>query len=66
MVASDAPVLAYGLAHRDTAKSLRGRDTIAVKQPDGSLPTSRVAAENDEVTPPISAGPRRLISVVFA
>jgi hypothetical protein len=46
-------VLAYVLANRTLLKTGAAVATIAVKQPDGSLLTSRVAAEKDGSKPPM-------------
>jgi hypothetical protein len=52
-VAPDAPVLAYVLADRRLLKPGAGVVTIAVKQPDGSLLSTRVTAEKNGVKPPM-------------
>ena len=52
-VGPDVPVLAYVLADRTLLKTGVAVVTIAVKQPDGSLLTSRVTAERDGVKPPM-------------
>jgi hypothetical protein len=53
LVGPDVPVLAYVLADRTLLKIGAAVVTIAVKQPDGSLLTSRVTAEKDGVKPPM-------------
>jgi hypothetical protein len=53
VVGPDVPVLAYVLADRTLLKTGAAIVTIAVKQPDGSLLTSRVTAEKDGVKPPM-------------
>lgn len=53
VVGPEVPVLAYVLADRTLLKNGAAVVTIAVKQPDGSLLTSRVTAEKDGVKPPM-------------
>ena len=53
LVGPDVPVLAYVLADRTLLKTGAAVVTIAEKQPDGSLLTSRVTAEKDGVKPPM-------------
>jgi hypothetical protein len=53
VVGPDVPVLAYVLADRTLLKTGAAVVTIAGKQPDGSLLTSRVTAEKDGVKPPM-------------
>ena len=53
VVGPDVPVLAYVLADRTLLKSDAAIVTIAAKQPDGTLLTSRVTAEKDGVKPPM-------------
>jgi hypothetical protein len=53
VVGPDVPVLAYVLADRTLLKNGAAVVAIAVKQPDGSLLTSRVTAEKDGVKPPM-------------
>ena len=53
VVGPDVPVLAYVLADRTLLKNGAAVVTIAVKQPDGSLLTSRVTPEKDGVKPPM-------------
>jgi hypothetical protein len=53
LVAPDVPVLAYVLADRRLLKPGAAVVTIAVKQPDRSLLTSRVTAEKNGVKPPM-------------
>lgn len=53
VVGPDVPVLAYVLADKTLLKTGAAVVTIAVKQPDGSLQTSRVTAEKDGVKPPM-------------
>jgi hypothetical protein len=53
VVGPEVPVLAYVSADRTLLKTGAAVVTIAVKQPDGSLLTSRVTAEKDGVKPPM-------------
>ena len=53
VVGPEIPVLAYVLADRTLLKAGAAVVTIAMKQPDGSLLTSRVTAEKDGVKPPM-------------
>ena len=53
VVGPDVSVLAYVLADRTLLRNGAAVVTIAVKQPDGSLLTSRVTAEKDGVKPPM-------------
>ncbi len=53
VVAPDVPVLAYVLADKTLLKPGAAVVTIAAKQADGSLQTSRVTAEKDGVKPPM-------------
>ena len=53
VVGPDVPVLAYVLADRTLLKTGAAVVTTAVKQPDGSLLTSRVTAEKDGIKPPM-------------
>jgi hypothetical protein len=53
VVGPDVPVLAYVLADRTLLKTGAAVVTIAVKQPDGGLLTSRVTAEKEGVKPPM-------------
>ena len=53
IVAPDVPVLAYVPADRTLLKPGVAVVTIAAKQPDGSLQTSRVTVEKDGVKPPM-------------
>ena len=46
-------MLAYVLADRTLLKDGAAVVTIAVKQPDGSLLTSRVTSEKDGIKPPM-------------
>ena len=52
-VGPDVPVLAYVIADRGLLKPGAAVVTTASKKPDGSLATSRVAAEKDGVKPPM-------------
>jgi hypothetical protein len=52
-VAPEVPVLAYVVADTSLLKPRAAVLTIALKQADGSLTTSRVTAEKDGVKPPI-------------
>ena len=53
VVGLDIPVLAYVLADRTLLKTGAAIVTTAIKQPDGSLLTSRVTAEKDGIKPPM-------------
>jgi hypothetical protein len=53
VVGPDVPVLAYVLADKRLLKTGAAVVTIATKQPDGSLLTSRITAEKDGVKPPM-------------
>jgi len=53
IVGPDVPVLAYVLADKTLLKTGAAVVTIALKEPDGSLLTSRVTAEKDGVKPPM-------------
>lgn len=53
VVAPEVPVLAYVPADRTLLKTGAAVVTTAVKQPDGSLVTSRVTAEKNGVKPPM-------------
>jgi hypothetical protein len=53
VVGPGVPVLAYVSADRTLLKNGAAVVTIAVKQPDGRLLTSRVTAEKDGVKPPM-------------
>ena len=53
VVGPEVPVLAYVLADRTLLKNGAAVVSIAVKQPDGNLLTSRVTAEKDGVKPPM-------------
>jgi hypothetical protein len=53
VVGPEVPVLACVLADRTLLKTGAAIVTTAVKQPDGSLLTSRVTAEKDGIKPPM-------------
>jgi hypothetical protein len=53
LVAPEVPVLAYVLADKTLLKPGAAVTTVALKQTDGSLRTSRLTAEKDGVKPPM-------------
>ena len=52
-VGPEVPVLAYVAADRTLLKPGAAIVTTAIKQPDGSLNTSRITAEKNGIKPPL-------------